>query len=249
MPLVNSASASPYPTINQIMEAARTRVNDTALDIDGELLANDQPYSETLLNLAWSWWKDKCAISGIERPIRTVDIYGVPASAGLGQYRSWINWFGCSDGVNQYESPTLPNDLFLPLNVKRRISGGTGCYTDMTQANNGLPNWYDPSVYDWSDDGLYFYGTAEPQDFQIRYSADLARLIIANVNDSVPFVGCERAISARLAYEYANRLGSVQAPVMAQLADDEFSMISQRTGRKNQRRNIRRQPYARLSQY
>jgi hypothetical protein len=250
MPLVTTPNASPYPTIGAVMNLARVRVDDTALDLSGELLADYQPYTETLLNSAWRWLQTRCANSGIESQTREIEIYGVPASPNMGALnQAWITWLGCSDGVNQYETPVLPRDLILPLKIWRRTAGTQESFGPMNQADDGLPAVLSPGVYDWRDyDGMYFHPVSRAQDFRIRYSSARPDLILANTNDLVPMMFSQGALSARLAYEFTNLRGAAQAPAMAQLADDEFDMIAQRTGRKNQRRNLRRQPYARASQ-
>ena len=46
---------NPYPLVQDILNLARARVNDTAISIDGSLLSNTQPYTLTLLNGAWRW--------------------------------------------------------------------------------------------------------------------------------------------------------------------------------------------------
>jgi hypothetical protein len=115
----------------------------------------------------------------------------------------------------------------------------------MTQAQDGLPRWFDFNVYDWRHDGLYFSAPAYQRDLLIRYSAALIDLDITLPDQQVPIMMCEDALGSRVAFEFANARGAVQAPSVKQWADDAFEIIVQRTTRRKMRQSIRRKPYSR----
>ncbi len=231
------------------MDLARVRVNDTGIDLTGDLLANDQPYTETLLNSAWRWLQVRSANAGIETEKKVVVLQGIPVAFSLDPAnQSMVSWSGCTDGVNQFDTPVLPADLLLPLEMYRRASptaGGVGgpFLEEMKQTDDGLRS-YLSSRYDWRSDGLYFNGRNVPTDIWIRYSALRPKLTIDDPVQAVPVMRCENALSARIAYEFAAMRGAAQAASLAALADAEFDMISLGSTRKNQRRSLRRRPFS-----
>jgi hypothetical protein len=241
--------------VNEVMNIARARVNDMMNDVDGDLLSNDAPYSQTYLTAAWKWYQARCDTAGVQTFIRSVLLSGIPARANndVGN-EGWITWTGVSDGVSQYEGPVLPPDMISPKSIWRRRSLPQGedgpainsqGFELMTQAIDGLPTHLDTNVYDWREDGIYFYGADYAQDWKFRYSAFRAPLDITLPDSVVPMMMCEDCLGSRVAFEFANSRGAAQAPVMEAWAETAFNTISQRATRIKQRQSIRRQGYSR----
>jgi len=250
VPLVPPSTGFPYPSIQLIMNNARSRVNDMINDATGDLLADDVPASQTYLTSAWQWLQRMCATAGVETFKRETTLFGIPARASEDiANQSWITWSGCYDGVQQYETPGLPQDMILPLSLWRRQSGTTAYFLQMILANDGLPRLFDTNIFDWREDGVYFYGELWPQDFQLRYSAYRAPLDITRPTDPVPIMMCDDCMGWRVAFEFANARGSDQAPQLKGLADDAFTTIKQGSTQRRQRQNLRRQPYNRCGPY
>lgn len=255
MPLVDSGG-SPYPTVNEVMDIARARVNDMMNGAEGDLLANDVPSSQTYLTAAWKWYQARCDTAGVQTFKRTTAIFGIPMRASNDvAYESWIAWGGCSDGVNQFELPTLPADMISPKSIWRRpnvpnggdisnIASNMSRFELMFQATDGLPPYMDPNWYEWRDDGLYFYGATYVQDFKLSYSAYRPPLDILKPDSVVPMMFCEDCLGARVAFEFANARGADQAPAMAAWAETAFNTTSQRASRIKGRQSIRRQGYS-----
>lgn len=252
MPIVPSPASSPYPLIGGVMDAARSRVNDMMNDTSGDLLANDAPASQTFLTDAWDWLQAKCDTAGVQTFIRVAFLSGIPARSNDDvANESSITWLGCSDGVFQYEGPTLPPDMISPKSIwRRRTQGGAtpsnndASFCLMTPSTDGLPVYLDSNQYDWRDDGIYFYGADYAQDWKFRYSAFRPPLDITLPNTQVPIMMCKDCLGARVAFEFANARGGAQAPAMEAWAETAFLTISQRASRIKQRQNIRRQPYS-----
>lgn len=246
MPGIGAPSSNPYPTIELIMNNARARVDDMINDAAGEGLADDVPASQTYLTAAWNWLQRQCATAGVETFKREVTLYGLPARASEDIAKQcWITWMGCSDGVNQYRLPELPQDMVLPLSLGRRQAGSAGCFQPMLLANDGLPRFLDGNIFDWREDGLYFHGARHAQDFHLRYSAFRPALDITKPGNPVPIMMCDDCLGWRVAFEYANARGSDQAPQLKGLADDAFTTIKMGSTQRRQRQNLRRQPYNR----
>ena len=238
-------SGSPLPTINAVMNVARSRVGDMLDSVDGTLLTNDAAFSQTYLSAAWAWYQERCANAGIELQIRETTLTGFPARATDDvTLQCFITWNGCGDGVSEYDGPALPQDLVNPLSVWRRQSGqATNLLQLMTQAKDGLPRYLDTNVYDWRENGFYFYGTYYPQDFLFRYSTYWADLDLTQPQSQIPMRGCEDCLGARVAFEYASSRGSAQASVMENWANTAFDQSAVRTSRRRQRGTFRRKRY------
>ena len=255
MPIVPPATGSPYPTVGEVMDTARARVDDMMNDTTGDLLANDAPASQTYLTSAWNWYQARCDTAGVQTFIRVAFLPGIPARSNDDPANeAYISWSGCSDGVFQYEGPVLPQDMISPKSIWRRQTQGSVTPSDnaqnfwlMTQAVDGLPIWLDPNQYDWRDDGIYFYGDTFAQDWKFRYSAYRAPLDITQPDSQVPMMMCQDCLGARVAFEFANARGATQASAMEAWAETAFQTTSQRVTRLKQRQNIRRQPYNRSS--
>ena len=245
---IGSTSGSPLPTVNAVMNVARARVGDMLDSEEGTLLTNDAPYAQTYLSAAWSWLQNKCDSNGIELQKREVTLSGIPARAGDDvSNQSFITWQGCGDGTSQYDAPALPFDLANPLSVWRRQSNGNGTsngFQLMTQAKDGLPRWIDCNVYDWRENGCYFYGAQYAQDFLFRYSTYWADLDLSLPDSLIPMRGCENCLGARVGFEYASARGAAQAPAMESWASAAFEeTYVLRTSRRKQRSTFRRKPY------
>lgn len=234
---------SPYSPISAIVQMARVRANDAGLTIDGELLANDQPYLSRMVNAAWKWLQARAATSGIETYIKEVFISGIPAADTWGN-QCFINWQGSGEfnGI-EMDGPALPPDLIMPLTVWF-MPINSPIYSMAKQSSDGLPTWTDSWQYDWRTDGMYFYGFQnQTLTMRIRYTAAFGDLNIEQ-DSPVPMFYSDDCLAWRIVYEFANARGGAQAPMLQQAADDAFDTFAQRTGRKNQRRTLRRLAYA-----
>lgn len=254
MPLVDGGTGNPYPTINQVMNIARARVNDMMNDEAGDLLANDSPASQTYLTAAWKWLQSACDVRGVQTFIKSIPIYGIPGIQNKDvMNEAWITWAGCSDGVNQFDGPILPQDMISPKSIWRRKSvaanqdGTPGLNTAglelMAQGIDGLPPYLDFNTFDWRDDGIYFYAAAYAQDWKFRYSAYRPELDITEPDSQITIMMCEDSLGARVAFEYASSRGAAQAPAMEAWAETALDKIPQRATRLKQRQSIRRQGY------
>jgi hypothetical protein len=246
MPEVQPTGNNPYPTIELIMNNARSRVNDMINSASGDLLTDTTPASQVYLTSAWNWLQRQCATAGVETFRREETIFGIPKRFTQDvANQSWITWLGSSDGVNQSQQPRLPIDMILPLSVWRRQAGTISYFQPMILANDGLPRIFDTNVFDWREDGLYFYGEQWAQDFLLRYSAFRPPLNILMPLTSVPIMMCDDCMGWRVAFEFANARGSDQAPALKAMADDAFTVIKMGTTQRRMRQNLRRQPYNR----
>ena len=229
------------------MNLARVRVNEAMNTLAGDILTDTAVFTSTMLNGAWRWFQDRVYSAGGEKPVGEVGVFGLPARVSDDvANQAWISWNGCSDGVNEYPSPTLPPDLYDPLSVWRRPSGSfTFPSRPMRFATDGLPRYLDCDVHDWRKDVLYFYAASYSQDLWIRYYAYLQPLNISIPTNLVEYAGCQDCLAARVGFEYTNARnpGSPGAEKLESWADKAFDQISQRISRRQQHKSITRRPY------
>ena len=251
MPIVPPPLGNPYPTVGLIFQFARQRVNDMINGVDGDLLTsgNDPaPYSQTMLTSAWRWYQAKCAMAGVETLKKTAVLYGLPVQATQdAANEAYITWLGCSDGVNQFPAPALPQDLIQPTSIACRQSGESSFGDPMRQATDGLPGYLAYDVYEWRDDGMYFYAPQFARDMKLSYAAYRADLDATNEASLVPMMFCEDCLGARVAFEFANarKPGGAGASALAAWANTAFDVGGGGgASRRKQRANIRRIPYS-----
>lgn len=226
------------------MNTARQRVLDMLNDADGDLLTNDAPYAQTLLTDAWTWLQDRCADAGVEVSVNEITLYGLPARNGDDPgNQSYVTWQGCSDGVNQYDQPALPQNVISPIDVYRRTSGSTGGFVPMRPATGGLARFIDPNQYDWRANGFYYYGDTSPQDLLFRFSAYFEDLDVLRPNDPVPIRGCKECLGSRIGFMFTNarQPGSPGASSLEALSEAAFEKsLAQRASKRKQRQTVRR---------
>ena len=236
------------------MNTARARVNDMMNGTEGDLLANDAVASQTYLTAAWRWYQARCDTAGVQTFKKVAVLHGLPSRANNDPANEcWVNWNGCSDGLFQFDTPTLPVDMISPKSFWRRqyLADGDGSpsvnmnrFELMSQATDCLPPHIDCNVYDWRDDGLYFYGAHFPQDFKMSYSAYRPALDITRPDSIVAMMMCEDCLGARVAFEFANARGAAQAASMEAWAETAFNTTGMRSNKIKQRQSIRRQGYS-----
>jgi hypothetical protein len=245
MPIVTLPVGSPFPTVGDVMNLARVRVNDVMNDLSGDLLANSSPEAQPILNASWRWLQGKAATAGVETDIRKVVIQSFPvrASDDVANEAS-ISWTGASDGVYSFTQPALPSDMIIPLSLHRRPSYPPNSeFVLMEQATSGMPGYIDTNIYDWHDNAINFFAETYVQDFRLRYAAMRPSLDITLPLSTVPMMMCENCLAERIAFEFTRKRGGTESATLELGADNAFEIIAQRTSRRKQRQTIRRKPY------
>jgi hypothetical protein len=207
--------AQNFPTIESIMELARSIVRDTFPGINGaqgRIFTDDAPFTLPFLNSAIRWMNRQLRNEGVTYPI--VDgftIFGLTPQAsqdpGVTVNLSFNGYF---DGMVMNGNIVLPADLFQPLVVKQRVSGSNLPFVEMIPAQRSLASTYPlPWLgnWQWRQYAIYMNGSTQTQDIQLRYiqgqlpfntlPADFDTTVI-NVQD------CEEAVANRMAFLFGN---------------------------------------------
>lgn len=248
MPIIPPVSAAPYDTAGYVLDLTRSIANDAALSLAGNLLADDQPYTYTLLNQAWRTLQRKLANSGYETLVKEFIMEDfvpiVTAEAGLQVY---FNWDVYNNGSVTYSSPVLPSDCIIPLRLWERPAGSVQQFIEMRPVNDGLPSISQASMFrywDWRNDKVYMLGAVQANDIRMRYAAYLPDLAqAANGATLVPIVRCADALANYTVWAFARARGSPLSGQFMVAGDACTKEILTYTSRKRQRGSHRRRPY------
>jgi hypothetical protein len=157
-------------------------MNDSIASVGGDILTDQQPFTQTMVVGAWRAFQEYLANMGSVRFKKPLVLYGFPVVANLDP-ASWtaLTWSNFFDGVSYWVPPqasVLPQDFILPLKMWERQTGTQSQFdlAPMTQAVEALPDcrkgpfnayWY------WENDTLYMPGSLYSMDLRFEYAAYL----------------------------------------------------------------------------
>lgn len=253
-----STAALSYDTVGYVLDSARVRLNDrvdTLQLISGVILDNTDPYMLQLVNNAWRRLMWRLADKGYSRLINETIVAGFPAVASPDPaVQCWLNGSGCSDGVTEYVTPSLPADFTHPLKMWERWSGINAQFCDppMEKMLDGL--WTRPPTtthrkWEWRGDTIYMPGSLSVEDLRIRYAnylPDFADSVTLRwYQQPVPIMMASDALAWMICAELENaRKGGdgTAAKAYCEKAEAATDRIFNRDVRADQRVNIRRRP-------
>lgn len=166
-----------FPTVGEVMDLARSVVNDTFPGIagtQGRILTNAAPFTLPYLNSAFRKLQRRLRNEGVTFPIRDgVVIYNLPpvVEADPAKIVS-VGFNGYFNGTTMYGNLALPGDCMQVSVVRQRVTGTNLQFTPMKQAQEGLPSAYQNQwlgVWEWRNYNIYMNGSLQPQDIMIRY--------------------------------------------------------------------------------
>ena len=246
----NSATVqtSVYPSVQEIMDLARTFVNDAFRGGAGRILTDNSSFALPYINSALRTLQDKLANNGVSNFVKdNYQMLGVPpvaqANAGV---QCYIDWTGYFNGTQVYPNITLPTDMLVPLDLRERQAGNQQeQFCRMKQPQMGIPSRNQIGImseWEWRNDQIALVGATAPRDLQLRYEARLP-LIGANANFSEAKVNIRDSADAmawRIAYLYATARGAPQAATLNQEFEAAAARIIIRNTRRDQRIQFRR---------
>src|ERR1700722_44092 len=116
-------TTSPYPTAEQVLEAARVMANDMQISIDGDILSDAQPYIFPMINLCYEKLQRRLIRSGVNTYNKYLIITNlVPVASTDPTTQVQLMYTGYYDGNVIHANPTLPEDLIIPLEIWERQS-------------------------------------------------------------------------------------------------------------------------------
>jgi hypothetical protein len=243
---------SPYDPVETVLNFARIIANDCALSIDGNLLADTQPYIYPMLNLAWRKLQDRLGNNAIEDfPAEEILHSITPVDADVDQAtQAYISFNGYYDGKVINAMPVLPPDLQEPVKLWERPSGTNLQFVPMTSAEGGIPAGLARGaffgVFEWREDILYLVGSNRTNDIRIRYIRKMPDITSGNATTTpVPIIRCAVALAYLLVEIFSTSRGGTVTPAFSSEREGAIKQLINTTTRKKQRTNFRRLPYSR----
>jgi hypothetical protein len=207
-----------YPTIDSIMQLARSYVNDTfpGNNQQGRIFTNDAPFTLPLLNSALKELQRRLRNEGVTFPIKDgVIINAFPAvvKADPSVFVS-LNFTGSNNGTTTSASPMLPGDCMQPYKVSQRLTGSNLQFTLMKHAPDGLISAYQNAwmgMWEWRGYAIWMNGSLQPQDLMLRYLSGQPPLNVPAASFAttpVYIVDCEQAVAGLMALDYGGSRGA-----------------------------------------
>jgi hypothetical protein len=264
--------AAPYDNATIIMNAARFRLNDkmpSLFPTSGKILDETQASTQQAFNNAYRRFQDALCDAGAERFQAETVIPNVPPTTNLDPAAQCsLSWNGFFDGTNNFTNPVLPSNLILPLWMSDRVAGTQFRFPDVDNPNmrvmvDGLqsfPKYQLNGQWEWRGDAIYFPGTTAAVDFRIRYRAYLPDIDNAGATrwfqqpvpvmrcvDPMAWWVCAEFAAARSADGDASEQMLAVAVACKEEAVEATKFWANRDVMKNERADVRRQPYGRGS--
>ncbi len=241
---------TPFDNADYICNAARVICNDAGLSLAGNLLSDAQPYTVTLLNMAYRTLQEDLTDAGVETMAKETTIVGITASGAPtdpGVYAQ-LSYTGYNNGIANFATPTLPGDMVGPLRLQERATGSTQQFIPMFPVNDGLPSRVKQGrliEWEWRGDALWFVGATQSNDVRLRYNTFLPELILTGVGSpsSVLILRSDRALAYKMAQIFAEGRGSELAGSFETSYQAFLKRMTSRTARRKQRGQHRRKPY------
>jgi hypothetical protein len=259
MPILGPVTP-PYDPVDTVLNFARVIANDCQITLEGNLLADTQPYVFPMLNLAWRKLQDRLGNNAIESFPNEVILGSIAVINTAVQqdpssqvYISFENYF---DGVNNSAGPVLPQDLEIPLKCWERASGQNALFIPMFSAGGGLPDRPKSSVFrewEWRDDRIYLTGAMQINDLRVRYKKFIVDPVPQyNLPSSqaapVSLLRCAVAMAYLVVEVFAASRGATVNDIFSAEKELAIKQLINNTTRKKQFSNYRRRPYSGRSQ-
>lgn len=246
---------APYDVLDSILNATRVRMNDAIQSIGGDILTDQQPFTQEMSNDGWRKLQSFLANLGYSRLKKPLLLTSFPAVADLDP-SSWttLDWTFYFDGVSYWTPPDVnlfPSDFILPLRVSERRSGSQSGWSKMTMAQDELPALR-KTAYNgcwlWENDTLYMPGSVYPFDLRMEYAAFLPDFLTAGsvqwYQQPVPIMRCKNALSYYICAEAAGIRNDMDADPFIVKAEQEARLILNQEVSQRQRTPVRRRCYS-----
>jgi hypothetical protein len=251
-----SFEQSAFPTVDAVMQLARSIVNDTFPGIAGQqgrILSNDAPFTLPYLNSSFRTLQRKLRIEGVTFPIKDNVILTnlTPVVTPDPSVQVFVGYNGYFDGTTMHAAPALPSDLLQPYVVWEQTAGTNVSFTMMKQPQEGLPSFFQGSwlgMWEWRNYAIYMPGSILAKNLRLRYKSGQPPLNIPAAQfaaTAINILDCEDALANMIAYKYGNARGASaeQLKIVSDAADDAIADMANEYIRRAQTIQYRRQAY------
>jgi hypothetical protein len=166
-----------FPTVGEVMDLARSIVNDTFKGIRGQqgrILTNDAPFTLPYLNSSFRKLQRRLRNEGVTFPIRDdVVLFNLPPMVQADPAKIvTVGFNGYFNGTTMFASPKLPGDCMQVSVVRQRVHGSNLQFTPMQQSQEGLASGYQNNwlgMWEWRNYQICMNGSLQAQDIMLRY--------------------------------------------------------------------------------
>lgn len=258
MPIIPPVLSPPYDSVNSILNLVRVRINDAIASLGGDILTDEQPFTQEMANAGWRTLQEFLANQGYTRSKQEIILSAIPPVTSIDPASqvslTWSTYFNGTGYDVPPTAPVLPQDMILPLRLWERYSSGNGNFIPMTQALDGLPTG--PKLpcngcWEWREDGIYMPGSTVTEDIRMRYLAYLPDFVTQGsidwYNQPVPIMRCKNALAYFIAAEAAAPRADLDASSFTQQGEQAARLIFNREVQQKSRTTATRRPYGRNS--
>ena len=233
------------------MNTARVRMNDAIQSLSGDILRDDKPFTQTMVNSAWLRMQQFLANLGYARLIDEIILIGLPvAGSSDPASQCWLDWTGFYDGAALWTGWAFPQQMNFPLKLWDRASGfNAGWGHPIVNVMDGLPATFKyprNGIFEWRNDRIYMPGTTIPVDLRIRFAQFFpffqTQGEVQWYQQPVPIIGCLDALADYICVEASDGRDDVDSQTFKTRAENEAKLIFNRDVRLKNRSNVRRQP-------
>src|ERR1700686_1350447 len=212
------------------MDLVRSLVNDTQAGLtatpgEGQVITNNpavSPFTLPFLNSAIrQLYRELRNVGDPALIFDNVNIFGltpINGANGLGNpdpaTQVYVSQGGYYDGNTINSQLALPSNMMYLEKVWERQNGSNSTFSEMTQAQFGLPSRpQQPTLVDWEwrNYNLNMVGSIQTRDIRLRYYGSLPTFFSATLDFTstfVPIIDCTEAVAYKVAVMYARMLGS-----------------------------------------
>ncbi len=239
------APTAPYDTLEQVVNAARMRLNDMIASVGGEVLTDTKPFTIVAINAAWRKFQEKLTSLGFLRFKNEVILFQgslVPLSGP--EATNNLDWTGFyQNGAISDPTVFLPQDFIAPIELRERnqSDNGAGQFYAMDFMPSGLPlvpktAWN--KYWTWRGESIWLTGSQESMDLWIRYwsyapdfvASGSTPPLVVFASQPVPIMRALDPFSLYLAAEIAAPRGDLTAQTLITAADAAATIL---VGREN----------------
>ncbi len=245
------APTAPYDSLEQVVNAARMRLNDMIASVGGEVLTDTKPFTIVAINAAWRKFQEKLTSLGFLRFKNEVlfenfqTYFGGVDSLPMVKF-DWTG-YDINTGLGLNALAALPQDFIAPIELRERtsVTGGAGDtgspLLTMDFVHGALPRIPKNGLgrlWTWMDEAIWLIGTTNPVDLWIRYwsyapdfvASGSTPPLVTFPNQPVPIMRALDAFSLYLAAEIATPRGDMTAQALLTAADAAATIL---VGREN----------------
>lgn len=245
-----------FPTIDQVMQLARSMVMDTFPGVGGQqgrILTNDAPFTLPFLNDAIDELSRRLRNEGVTFPIKDGVVLGNIPPVVRADPSVFINigFTGANNGTTTAAVPYLPGDCMQVYKVMQRVTGSNLPFVIMPQAAGGLMSGYQNQwlgQWEWRQYAIYMNGSLQAQDIMIRYLTGQPPLNVPPASFATTPIyiqDSKSALAALMAWHYASARGSNPASIerAEKKADAAIDEMANEYIRRSQAQTFQRQSY------